>query len=129
MEVSHQPDCDGPDNHNATFKTRPFIPLIKDMPEQSVKQLLQPWRWWEEGLEADFARLHTKHLSLLVMTPSVNTHQLLLLVAFHTHTQSLLVTPHVSVSQQDQRGPGTKPCCASVRQSRLSSHPGHSLTM
>lgn len=46
----------------------------------------QPWRWQEEGQIADRARLHTKHLSLLVMTPSLNTHKLLLLVGFHTHT-------------------------------------------
>lgn len=31
----------------------------------------------EEGQKADCARWHTKHLSLLVVTPSLNTHQLL----------------------------------------------------
>ena len=29
MEVSHQPDCEGPDNHSATFKTSLFIPPSK----------------------------------------------------------------------------------------------------
>lgn len=40
MEVSHQPDSE-PDNHSATFKMRLFIPLIKEIPGESVKQLLQ----------------------------------------------------------------------------------------
>lgn len=61
-----------------------------------------------------------KHLSHLVLTPSLNTHQFLLLVAFPfmracTHTHSL----HVSVSHYDQTRPETKPCCASVRQSPI----------
>lgn len=41
------------------------------------------------GQRADCARLPTKHLSLLVLTPWLNTHQFLLLVVFHTPTQSL----------------------------------------
>lgn len=39
MEVSHQPDCEGPDNHGTALKMCLFIPIIKEMPGQSVKQL------------------------------------------------------------------------------------------
>lgn len=41
------------------------------------------------GRIADCARLLAKHLSLLVLTPSLNTPQLLFPVAFHTHKISL----------------------------------------
>lgn len=59
----------------------------------------------EEGQKADCARLLTKHLSLLVLTPSLNTHQLLLLVAFHTHTVSL---GHYTRVGQSVRSEGTR---------------------
>ncbi len=124
--VSHQPDCEEPDNHSSAFKTSPFIPFIKEMPGQRVKQLLQPWRWQEEGQKADWARLLTKHLSLLVLTPSLNTHQLLLLVAFHTHNLSWPLYTCLPVSKI-RGGPETKPCCASVMQSTPPSPPSHSL--
>lgn len=98
--MTHQPDCEGPDDHSATFKTSLFFSsLIKEMPGCCVKQLLQPWRWYEEGQGADCARLLTKHLSLLVLTPSLNTHKFLLLVALkHTLTISLGCSTRVGQS-------------------------------